>query len=85
MKKRASIDWEMLIYEPTSGDDPIRCYGELPQSEYGFGYNGPGYYFWTKDWKELRGPFSSLPLCQKALEKYRDPECIPEQSTAVLN
>ena len=62
-----NLSWEGSIYEPTSGSDPIRCYGELPKAEYGLGYKGPGWYYWNKTWDRLRGPFASLEACRKAL------------------
>lgn len=61
------------VYEPESGTDPIRYYEKLPKTEWFLGYKGePGWYFWTKEWKNVVGPFSTLDKCRKALSKYRN-------------
>lgn len=69
--KKYDLDFEDESYEVTSGADPIRHYGRLPKSEQSPGYDGPGWYFWTYDWSELKGPFDNLVKCQNALTDYR--------------
>jgi hypothetical protein len=69
-KTSASCDWEGSIYQPTSSTDPIRCYQQLPRSEYSVGYDGPGWYFWDRTWRHIHGPFSTLEQCQAALRSY---------------
>lgn len=70
MMDEAHPNWEGSTYKPTSGSDPIRCYRELPKSEYDCGYDGPGWYFWEETWCYLHGPFGTIEECRDALNKY---------------